>query len=92
MRLDLFLKWSRVIPRRTLAKEMCDAGRVIVNRSVSRAGREVQIGDTIEIDFPRRWMKARVRSIPPHAPAKDIAKEMVEILEYRKTSSEEEPQ
>jgi ribosomal 50S subunit-recycling heat shock protein len=90
MRLDLFLKWSRVIPRRTLAKEMCDAGRVTVNRGTSRAGREVQIGDTIEIDFPRRWMKARVRAIPPHAPAKDSAKEMVEILEDRKISTEPE--
>jgi len=90
MRLDLFLKWSRITPRRTLAKEMCDAGRVSVNRSVSRAGREVQIGDTLEIDFPRRWMRVRVRSIPPHSPAKDSAKEMVEILEDRKISAEPE--
>jgi ribosomal 50S subunit-recycling heat shock protein len=69
---------------------MCDAGRVTVNASVSKAGREVRIGDTIDIEFPRRWMKVRVRSIPPHAPAKDRAKELVEILEDRKTSSEPE--
>jgi len=78
------------MPRRTLAKEMCDAGRVSVNRSASKAGREIQIGDTVEIDFPRRWVKVRVRSIPPHAPAKDSAKEMIEILEDRKTSTEPE--
>jgi len=78
------------MPRRTLAREMCDAGRVVVNASASKAGREVRIGDTIAIDFPRRWMKVRVHSIPPHAPAKDSAKELIEILEDRKTSSEPE--
>ena len=90
MRLDLFLKWSRVILRRTLAKEMCDASRVTVNSSEARAGREIRVGDTIEIDFPRRRMKVRVVSIPPHAPGKDGAREMVEILEDRRTGSESE--
>lgn len=90
MRLDLFLKWSRVILRRTLAKEMCDAGRVVVNGSEARAGREIRVGDTVEIDFPRRRMKVRVRSIPSHAPGKDGAREMVELLEDRRVGSESE--
>ena len=87
MRLDLFLKWSRVILRRTLAKEMCDAGRVTVNGNQARAGREIRAGDTVEIDFPRRHLKFRVRSIPPHAPAKESAREMWELLEDRRTAA-----
>ena len=88
MRLDLFLKWSRVILRRTLAKEMCDAGRVAVNGNPARAGREMRVGDTVDIEFPRRRLKLRVRSIPPHAPSKENAREMLELLEDRRIASE----
>jgi ribosomal 50S subunit-recycling heat shock protein len=80
MRLDLFLKWSRVILRRTLAKETCDAGRVTVNGQEARAGREVQVGDTISVRLPRRQLKFRVRAIPLHAPGKEGARDMVELL------------
>jgi ribosomal 50S subunit-recycling heat shock protein len=81
MRLDLFLKWSRVILRRTLAKETCDAGRVTVNGQEARAGREVRVGDTISVRMPRRELRFRVRTIPAHAPGKDGAREMIELLE-----------
>jgi ribosomal 50S subunit-recycling heat shock protein len=80
MRLDLFLKWSRVILRRTLAKETCDAGRVTVNGQEARAGREVQVGDTISVRLPRRQLTFRVREIPSHAPGKEGARNMVELL------------
>ena len=80
MRLDLFLKWSRVILRRTLAKETCDAGRVAVNGQEARAGREIRVGDTISIRLPRRQLTFRVRSIPPHVPGKEAAHEMIEIV------------
>jgi ribosomal 50S subunit-recycling heat shock protein len=80
MRLDLFLKWSRVILRRTLAKETCDAGRVTVNGQEARAGREVQVGDTISVRLPRRQLTFRVSSIPLHAPGKEGARDMVELL------------
>ena len=79
MRLDLFLKWSRVILRRSLAKDTCDAGRVVVNGQEAKAGREVRVGDVISIRFPRRKMTFRVRLIPSHAPAKETAREMIEI-------------
>lgn len=85
MRLDLFLKWSRVILRRTLAKETCDAGRVQVNDAEARSGREVRRGDVVKIDFPRRRFKFRIRSIPPHAPGKEGSREMIEILEDLRT-------
>jgi len=81
MRLDLFLKWSRVILRRTLAKETCDAGRVMVNGQEARAGREVHVGDTISLRMSRRQLTFRVRSIPSHAPSKESAHEMIELLE-----------
>jgi ribosomal 50S subunit-recycling heat shock protein len=80
MRLDLFLKWSRVILRRTLAKETCDAGRVTVNGQQASAGREVHVGDTISVRMPRRQLTFRVRAIPSHAPSKEGAREMIELL------------
>jgi ribosomal 50S subunit-recycling heat shock protein len=80
IRLDLFLKWSRVILRRTLAKETCDAGRVTVNGQEARAGREVRAGDVVSIRLPRRQLTFRVRSIPSRAPGKEGAHEMIEIL------------
>jgi ribosomal 50S subunit-recycling heat shock protein len=85
MRLDLYLKWSRVISRRTLAKDTCDAGRVKVNDVEARAGRDVGIGDVVSIDFARRRLKFRIRSIPVHAPSKEMAREMIEILEDVRT-------
>ena len=90
MRLDLFLKWSRVILRRTLAREMCDADRVTVNGVEARAGREIRVGDTIEVRLLRRRLKLRVRSIPPHAPGKEGAREMVELLEDRRNNPDPE--
>jgi ribosomal 50S subunit-recycling heat shock protein len=80
MRLDLFLKWSRVILRRTLAKETCDAGRVMVNGQEARAGRDVHVGDTISVRMPRRQLTFRVRAIPSHAPSKEGAREMIELV------------
>jgi ribosomal 50S subunit-recycling heat shock protein len=83
MRLDLFLKWSRIILRRTLAKETCDAGRVLVNNHEASAGREVRVGDTVAIRLSRRTLKVRVRSLPAHAPGREGAREMIEVLEDR---------
>jgi len=90
MRLDLFLKWSRLVLRRTLAKDLCDADRVAVNGAAARAGREIRVGDVIEIQFPRRRIKVRVRLIPPHAPAKEGAREMVELIEDRRDNPDAE--
>ncbi len=80
MRLDLFLKWSRVILRRTLAKATCDAGRVTVNGQEARAGRDIRAGDIISVRLPRRQLTFRVRAIPSHAPGKEDAREMIEWM------------
>ena len=64
MRLDLFLKSSRLVPRRTVAQEMCDAGLISVNGSVAKSSKEVKTGDVIEISRRGHLMKVVVLAIP----------------------------
>ena len=63
MRLDKFLKDSRLIVRRTIAKEVCDAGKVQINGKVSKAGAEVKVGDEITIQFAKSILTVRVESL-----------------------------
>ncbi|MBQ4564520.1 MAG: RNA-binding S4 domain-containing protein [Lachnospiraceae bacterium] len=79
MRLDKYLKVSRIIKRRTVANEACDAGRVMINDKVAKAGTEVKVGDIIEISFGMKPVKVRVLSIQETV-RKDDAKEMFEYL------------
>ena len=79
MRLDKFLKVSRVIKRRTVANEACDSGRVIINGKIAKASTEVKIADVIEIKYGEKIIKFRVRNIAAVV-AKDAASEMVDFL------------
>ena len=63
MRLDKFLKVSRLIKRRTVANEACDAGRVLINGTVAKASTKVKVGDVIEIQFGTKSVKAEVLDI-----------------------------
>lgn len=63
MRIDKYLKVSRIIKRRTIANEVCDAGKVSVNSKVVRASYDVKVGDVIEIDFGARNIKVQVVSV-----------------------------
>ena len=63
MRLDKYLKISRLIKRRTVAKEMIDAGRVKVNGKVAKPGYEVKPGDELEIGFGQRQVRAQILEI-----------------------------
>lgn len=63
MRLDKFLKVSRIIKRRTVANEACDAGRVKINDKVAKASAEVKIGDIIEVQFGSRPVRVEVLNI-----------------------------
>ena len=63
MRLDKYLKVSRIIKRRTVANEACDAGRILVNGRVARASYDVTVNDIIEINFGTRSVKAQVLSV-----------------------------
>ena len=80
MRLDKYLKVSRVIKRRTLANEVADAGRVLVNGKPAKASYTVKIGDIIEVTFGNRPVKIRVLS-DVEQKGKDVAREMFEVIE-----------
>ena len=63
MRVDKFLKVSRIIKRRTIANEACDAGRVSINGKVVKAGANVKVGDILEIKFGNNTTKIQVLSL-----------------------------
>ncbi|WP_461812577.1 RNA-binding S4 domain-containing protein [Faecalimonas sp.] len=75
MRLDKFLKVSRLIKRRTVANEACDAGRVLVNGLVAKASQKVKVGDIIEIQFGTKSVKAKVLDLQ-ETTKKEEAKEL----------------
>ena len=79
MRLDKYLKVSRLIKRRTIANEACDAGRVVVNGKVARASYDVKIGDIIEITFGSRMVKLKVTEVT-EVVRKDDASLLYEII------------
>ena len=79
MRLDKFLKVSRLIKRRTVANEACDAGRVLVNGKTAKASLNVKEGDVIEIQFGTRSVKAEVLNVQETV-KKDEAKELYRYL------------
>lgn len=77
MRIDKYLKLTRIIKRRTIAQEACDQGRVQINGKVAKAGNQVKIGDVIEISFASKAIKYEVLHLKEH-----VKKEEVETL-YR---------
>ena len=79
MRLDKYLKVSRLIKRRTVANEACDAGRVMVNDKVAKASVDVKVGDIIEIAFGQKAVKVRVLDIQDTT-KKDEAKDLFEYI------------
>ena len=79
MRLDKFLKVSRLIKRRTVANEACDAGRVLVNGKVAKASVKVKTGDIIEIQFGTKTVKVEVLDIQ-ETTKKEEAKELFKYL------------
>ena len=79
MRLDKYLKVSRLIKRRTVANDACDAGRVMVNDKVVKASYDVKLGDVIEISFGNKSVKVKVTMIADSTKKED-AKQMFEYL------------
>lgn len=79
MRLDKFLKVSRIIKRRTVANEACDGGRVSINGRVAKASADVKVGDIIEIAFGTNTLKAEVLKVA-EAVKKDDAADMYKII------------
>lgn len=79
MRLDKFLKVSRLIKRRTIANEACDAGRVFVNGKAAKASLSVKEGDEIEIQFGTKAVKVQVLDVQ-ETTKKDEAKELYKYI------------
>lgn len=80
MRIDKFLKNSRIIKRRTVAKQACDGGRVSINDKIVKSGDKVSVGDIVEIRFGSGNLKVEVKEIIDN-PKKDDAANMIEKVE-----------
>ena len=79
MRIDKFLKVSRIIKRRTIANEACNAGRVLINDKVVKASAEVKVGDIVEVLFGGKSVKIEVLSLK-ETTKKDEAQELFKYL------------
>ncbi len=79
MRLDKYLKVSRIIKRRTVAKEACEGRRVSINDKVAKPSTEVKEGDIIEIKYANKSLKAKIINIAEHV-TKENAQGMYEII------------
>lgn len=80
MRLDKYLKVSRIIKRRTVAKEISESGRILINEKLAKPSTKVKEGDIIQITFANRILKAKIINIADHV-RKEDAKEMYIIIE-----------
>jgi ribosomal 50S subunit-recycling heat shock protein len=80
LRLDKYLKVSRIIKRRTVAKEACESGRVSINGKVAKPSTDIKEGDIIEITFANKKLKAKILNVSEHV-KKDEARDLYEILE-----------
>ena len=80
MRLDKYLKVTRLIKRRTVANDACDADRILVNGRTAKASYQVKIGDVLEVGFASRQLRVRVLSVAEHV-GKQEASLMYEEIE-----------
>ena len=80
MRIDKYLKNSRLIKRRTIAKEACEQGRILINDKPAKPGSLVAVDDVISMDFSSRIIKVKVTDLKEHV-TKDDAKEMYDVIE-----------
>lgn len=90
MRLDVFLKTSRLVLRRSIAKELCDAGQIKVNGAAAKASKEVGASDVIDIQRGNRFTAVRILRIPE---AKQVSRQesgtLYEIIEERVTNPDD---
>jgi len=84
LRLDKYLKVSRLIKRRTLAKEVCDRGQVEVNGRVAKAGTDIKPGDIITVKFGSKTTKLEVSAVSENVPAK-LAAGLYRVIEEKTT-------
>lgn len=80
MRLDKYLKITRIIKRRTVANDACDTDRISVNGRIVKASYQVKVGDEILVSFGQRSLKVRVKDVREYA-NKDAASELYEVID-----------
>ena len=90
MRLDLFLKKSRLVPRRALAQRACAAGAVSVNGQVSKGGKSIKVGDLIECRQRKGTQRVRVARLPDSGTPKTEATSLYEVLGSGEDDREQE--
>jgi ribosomal 50S subunit-recycling heat shock protein len=90
MRLDKFLQLTGLVKRRTLAKELCDAGRIKVNGKVAKPATEIRVGDLIEGDVGWERWEVRVLQIPKGSVPANRRSEFVEVIKRERISLWEE--
>jgi ribosomal 50S subunit-recycling heat shock protein len=88
MRLDVFLKTSRLIKRRSVAKELCDRGKVEVSGAQAKAGREIKAGDLLTMALPRRKLTVEVAEIPSGNVSKEKAAGLYRVIEDLRVEEE----
>ena len=88
MRLDKFLKVSRIIKRRTLAKEVADKGRITINGLPAKASSNVKVGDELCIQFGQKYVTARIEKLQENV-RKEEASEMYSIISEEKIEQDE---
>ncbi len=89
MRVDLFLKQSRILKRRSLAKELCDEGAVLLNGRPARAGHDVAVGDEIILNLRNRKLCVQVLEVPERAPSAAGARELYLVSKDERIDEEE---
>ncbi len=89
MRLDKYLKVSRIIKRRTISKEMSESSRVRVNGKVAKPSTKVKVGDIIDVEFGRMILKIEVKELRDHV-LKDDSHMLYEIIEEKRREENEE--
>ena len=90
MRLDLFLKLSRLCPRRSIAQKLCDAGFVLLNGRQAKSAHAVKVGDEITIRKPNEETVARVLTVPTtHNVSRRDASSLVEIISQRELQTDD---
>lgn len=81
MRLDKYLKVTRLIKRRTVANEACDAGKILVNGKVARASYDIKVGDLLEITMGQKPLKVRVLQVSEYATKENASEQYVVLNE-----------
>ena len=87
MRLDQFLKVSRIIKQRSAAKWACDAGRVEILGRKAKAGSAIEVGDEISVSLRDRYLRIRVRELPKGNVSKERARTLYDVIEERDASN-----